>query len=109
MILDALRLILFAALLLGGLFFTVTAVLGANRFRFSLNRLHAAGMGDTLGLLLLALAAAVYAGFTVVTLKIFFLVAFFWLTSPVCGHLIGRLVRETEEKRLEVEAKEWKP
>ena len=106
--LEIMRLILFAALLLGGLFFQITALLGVNRFRFSLNRLHAAGMGDTLGLLLLALAAVVYDGFSAVTLKILFLVAFFWLTSPVCGHLIGRLVRETDEESFQAEAKEWK-
>ena len=107
--LEYARLALFGVLLLGGIFFQLTALLGVNRFRFSLNRLHAAGMGDTLGLLLFALAAVVYEGLSAVTLKILFIVAFFWLTSPVCGHLIGRLVRETEEARFEAEAKEWKP
>lgn len=100
---------LFAFLLLAGLFVQVTALLGVNRFHFALNRLHPAGMGDTLGLLLLALAAVVYAGFTWVTLKIFFIVLFFWITSPVCSHLIGQLVRETDENHYEAEAKEWKP
>ncbi len=107
--LEYVRLILFGLLLLGGLPMELTAVLCVNRFQFSLNRLHAAGMGDTLGLLLLALAAVVYAGFDAVTLKILLIVAFFWLTSPVCGHLIGRLVRETDEAHFEAEAKEWKP
>ena len=107
--LETARLILFGALLLAGLAIQAAAVLGVNRFRFSLNRLHAAGMGDTLGLGLMALAAAVYAGMDALTLKILFIVAFFWLTSPVCGHLIGRLVRETDEERFQAEAKEWKP
>ncbi len=106
--LEYIRLGLFGALLLAGLFIELTAVWGVNRFRFSVNRLHAAGMGDTLGLLLIGCAAAVYAGFSAATVKIALVVAFLWITSPVCTHLIGRLVRETEEEKLEAEAKEWK-
>lgn len=107
--LEYLRLIVFAVLLISGLIIQITAVVGVNRFKFAVNRMHPAGMADTLGLLLMALAAIVYAGFDAVTLKIIFVVGFFWLTSPVCSHLIGRLVRETDEKHFEAEAKEWKP
>ena len=107
--LEYLRLIVFAVLLISGLIIQITAVVGVNRFKFAVNRMHPAGMADTLGLLLMALAAIVYAGFDAVTLKIIFVVGFFWITSPVCSHLIGRLVRETDEKHFEAEAKEWKP
>ncbi|MBR1586192.1 MAG: monovalent cation/H(+) antiporter subunit G [Clostridia bacterium] len=106
--LEYLRLILFALLLMAGLIIQITAVLGVSRFRFSLNRIHAAGMGDTLGLMLICLAAIVYTGLDWIALKIALIVAFFWLTSPVCSHLIGRLIRETDQ-RLESEAKAWKP
>ena len=34
------------------------AVLGANRFGFIMNRVHAGGVGDTLGLFLIALSQA---------------------------------------------------
>ena len=85
---ETLRLALFAMLMAGGLIFEISAVFGANRFRFSLNRMHPAGMGDTLGLLLMALAMIVYTGFDWIALKI--------------------LVRETEEEQLKTEAKEWK-
>ena len=107
--LEYLRLFLFGILLLAGLIIQLTAVLGVNRFRFAVNRMHPAGMADTLGLLLMALAAVVYAGFDWITLKILLVVALFWITSPVCSHLIGRLVRETDEEHFEAEAKEWKP
>ena len=107
--LEYLRLAVFCVLLFSGLVIQLTALIGVNKFRFAVNRMHPAGMGDTLGLLLLALAAMVYAGFDGITLKILFVVGFFWLTSPVCSHLIGRLVRETDEKHFEAEAKEWKP
>lgn len=105
--LEYIRFAVFALLLLSGLFIEITAVVGVSRFRYSLNRIHAAGMGDTMGLLLIALAAIVYMGFDAVTLKIAFVVGFFWLTSPVCGHLIGRLVSETDE-HFDAEAKLWK-
>ena len=105
---ETLRFILFAGLLAAGFVIQFAALFGVSRFRFSLNRLHAAGMGDTLGLLLFVLAAVVYAGFSAVTLKFICIVAFFWITSPVCSHLIGRLVRETDEERFETEAEEWK-
>lgn len=104
---DTVRLIVFGALTILGLAIELTAVLGVNRFRYAMNRIHAAGMGDTLGLLLMALAAVVYHGFDAVTVKILLIVAFFWLTSPVCSHLIGRLIRETDED-FSKEAKEWK-
>ncbi len=106
--LEYLRLIVFAVLLISGLIIQITAVVGVNRFKFAVNRMHPAGMADTLGLFLMALAAIVYAGLDAVTLKIIFVVGFFWITSPVCSHLIGRLVRETDEKHFEAEAKEWK-
>ena len=107
--LEYLRLCLFGILLLAGLIIQLTAVLGVNRFRFAVNRMHPAGMADTLGLLLMALAAVVYSGFDWITVKILLVVALFWITSPVCSHLIGRLVRETDEEHFEAEAKEWKP
>ena len=106
---EYLRLGLFVVLLLAGLIIQLTAVIGVNRFRFAVNRMHPAGMADTLGLMLMALAAVVYAGFSWLTLKILLVVALFWITSPVCSHLIGRLVRETDEEHFEAEAKEWKP
>ena len=107
--LEYLRLGLFGVLLLAGLIIQLTAVIGVNRFRFAVNRMHPAGMADTLGLMLMALAAVVYAGFSWLTLKILLVVALFWITSPVCSHLIGRLVRETDEEHFEAEANEWKP
>ena len=105
--LEYIRFGIVAVLLLAGLLVEVTAVLGVSRFRYSLNRIHAAGMGDTMGLLLIALAAIVYLGLNAVTVKIIFIVGFFWLTGPVSGHLIGRLVSETDE-HFDAEAKLWK-
>lgn len=105
--LEYLRFILFALLLISGLTIQITAVIGVNRFRYSINRIHAAGMGDTLGLLLISAAAILYTGWDDKTMKIIFILAFFWLTSPVAGHLLGRLVSETDE-HFHAEAELWK-
>jgi len=104
---EYLRFALFAMLLAGGLLIQLTAVFGANRFRYSINRIHAAGMGDSLGVFLFFAAAIVYTGWDDKTLKIIAIMAFLWLTSPVSGHLLGRLVSETDEQ-FRAEAELWK-
>ena len=105
---EQIRLILFAVLLVGGLAVQITAAAGINRFRFSVNRMHPAGMGDSLGLLLITLAAILYTGLNAASLKILLIPAVYWITSPVCTHLVSRMVRETQKDEMKTEAKEWK-
>ena len=45
------RTVIAAVLLLFGFFMFGTAVLGVYKFRYVLNRMHAAALGDTLGIL----------------------------------------------------------
>ena len=80
-----------AALLLGGLVSFAAAVTGVHRFGFVMNRMHAAGIGDTLALFLVAAACAVSAGFTFDSLKLVLLVFFMWFTSPVSTHFLGQV------------------
>ena len=49
------------------------AVLGANRFGFIMNRVHAGGVGDTLGLFLIALSIILGDGFHMGELKLCFI------------------------------------
>lgn len=91
MIWEWIRFIIAAALLLTGLVFEVLAVFGVNRFNKALNRIHAAAMGDTLAILFVILGLIVMRGFSMDSLKLFLVVLFFWLASPVSGHMIGRL------------------
>ncbi|MBR5742265.1 MAG: monovalent cation/H(+) antiporter subunit G [Clostridia bacterium] len=96
----------FAALLLGGsVFFFLTAAFGVNKknFAFVLNRLHAAGIGDTLGLLLAVLGVAVAAGIGWHLLKLFLIIVFMWFTSPVAAHLLAETELFTTSHRLETE------
>ena len=62
--LEWIRFILTAALMLCGLFILFTATVGVYKFDHVLSRMHAAALGDTLGLLfcLMALAISGFAG-----------------------------------------------
>ncbi len=88
---DVVRLIACILLTGAGLGCLVSGVVGVYRFKYALNRLHAAALFDTVGILLMALGVIVATGFTLASAKILAVVAFLWLTSPVSGHLIGRM------------------
>lgn len=89
--LEWLRFIVAALLILGGLVFVVSSVVGVYRFKYVLNRMHAAALGDTLGILLIVLGLAVINGLNLTSLKALLLVVLWWLSSPVASHLISRL------------------
>ena len=104
--LDWLRFALGAVLMLGGLFVLLSGVLGLFRFRFSLSRIHAGALIDTIGILLTLGGLIVALGFTLTSLKLLVVIAFLWCTSPVASHLIGRLevtVTEKPERSMAVE------
>ena len=88
---EWIRFFITAALLLLGLFSFVSAVAGVYRFGYVMNRMHAAGIGDTLGLLCVILAMAVSSGINMDTLKLLLLVFFMWFTSPVSTHFLGQV------------------
>ncbi len=71
-----------------GLFFIVSSVIGNFRFKFALNRMHSAALGDTLGLLGVVLGMCFYHGLNATTVKLLAIVALVWITSPVASHLI---------------------
>lgn len=89
--LEWLRFGVTALLLAGGITILVTAVIGVYKFDYVLNRMHAAAMGDTLGLLFCLLGLIVSASDIWTALKFLLIIAFLWLASPVSSHLIARL------------------
>ena len=91
MVWEWIRFFLVAGLLLVGMFFEALAVFGVQKFKKALNRMHAAAMGDTLGVLFIFLGLMVMRGFTMDSLKLFLVILFFWMASPVSGHMISRL------------------
>ena len=90
-VLEWIRFLLGALLLLSGTFFIVSSVIGNYRFRYVLARMHAAGLGDTLGILLLFAGIAILCGFSVFTLKLLLIILLLWATSPVASHLIMQM------------------
>ena len=94
-----------AAFLFSGLFMFITAAIGVNRFRRALNRIHAAAMGDTLGILFMILGLVIWNGFGFASLKLLLVVLFFWIASPVAGHMISRLEVTTDKDLGEIEVK----
>jgi multicomponent Na+:H+ antiporter subunit G len=88
---DIVRLIACILLTGAGIGCLVSGVVGVFRFKYALNRLHAAAILDTVGILLMLLGVIVATGFTFTSAKILVVIAFLWLTSPVSGHLIGRM------------------
>ena len=89
--LDWIRFALSAVLTLGGLFCLLSGVVGVYKFRYALSRVHAAALIDTVGILLMLLGVICATGLTMTSAKILVVIAFLWMTSPVCGHLIGRM------------------
>ena len=90
MTLEWIRFFAVAVLLLGAVLSFLSAVAGVFRFGFVMNRIHAAGIGDTLGLFCTALALGIAAGPSMHLLKLVLLVPFLWFTSPVSTHFVGQ-------------------
>jgi multicomponent Na+:H+ antiporter subunit G len=80
-------------LLLLGAFFMLVAAAGVIRFPDFYTRLHAAGIGDTLGqsLILLGLALPVFAvGFGQVAFKLLLIMLFVFVFNPTATHALAR-------------------
>ena len=73
-----------------GIFVFAVAVLGWYRFHYTLNRMHAAALADTLGTALVMIGLMILGIDIFHILKLFLVVAFLWITSPVSSHLISK-------------------
>lgn len=102
MALEWIRFVISAGCLLTGLVFMVLAVFGVNRFHRALNRMHAAAMGDTLGIFFVFVGLMLMRGFSMDSLKLFLVILLFWLAGPVSGHMISRLEAMTDENLGEI-------
>lgn len=87
-----------AALLLLGTAIFLFEMIGVFRFKYVLNRMHAAAMGDTLGIGCCILGLIVMNGLNLASLKLFLVIVFLWFSSPVSSHLIARLEVTTDEE-----------
>lgn len=85
-----------AALITAGILVLLLSITGVFKLKFALNRIHFAGMTDTLGLFLIIAGLMVASGFTYTSLKLLAILCFLWFTSPVCSHFLGKLEYETD-------------
>ncbi len=92
------RFIIGAALLLVGLAVFIIEMIGVFRFRYVMNRMHAAAMGDTLGIGCTLLGLIIINGANLTSLKLACIIVFLWFSSPTSSHLIARLELTTDEE-----------
>lgn len=93
------------ALLLSGVAIFLIEMVGVFRFKYVLNRMHAAAMGDTLGIGFCLLGLIIMSGLNFTSLKLLLVIIFLWFSSPASSHLIARLevtTNEDEEDHYEV-------
>jgi multicomponent Na+:H+ antiporter subunit G len=85
--------VLSAALLVGGSLAVIAGGVGVLRLPDLYTRLHAAGVTDTLGALLILSGLAVHAGWSIVTVKLVLTLLLLWATSPVASHALARAAK----------------
>ena len=96
-ILEWIRFLAGVLLLLTGLGIFLLELFGVFKFSYVLNRMHAAAMGDTLGLGACLTGLILLSGWNITSVKLALVVIFLWLASPVASHLISRLEVITNE------------
>lgn len=98
---SVVRFIFGAAFIVIGVFFSIVSVLGTFRFKYVLNRMHSAAMGDTLAIFFVLVGLIIFSGISFASLKLAVIIVFFWLASPVSSHLISNLTASVDRKRAE--------
>ena len=94
---DWIRLILGCIFLIIGLVIFFTELFGVFHFHYVLNRMHAAAMGDTLGIASCLIGLIIFSGFNFTSLKLLLIIIFLWFASPVSSHVLARLEVATNE------------
>lgn len=102
--LEIIRNIAAVILISVGVFFEIVSVIGIFRFKFVLNRMHSAAMGDTLAILAILLGLIILTGFSFTSLKIAVIILFFWIAGPVSSHLLANLVKTVDKTEVEEQA-----
>ena len=97
MVLEWIRFLAGAVCMAAGLVFYIIQFIGVFRFKYVLNRMHAAAMGDTLGILFVFAGLILIRGFSMASFKLLLVILFFWTAGPVSGHMISRLEAMTDE------------
>jgi len=84
--------------IIAGLIVLIIEICGISKMKYVLNRMHAAAMGDTMGIFLMMLGACFYQGADFTSVKIALVVILFWIASPVSSHMTALLESYTNDK-----------
>ena len=84
-----LRSVITAVFLLAGCFFIITAAIGTVRFPDFYSRIHPAGKSDTLGQAMILTGLMIYEGFSLVSLKLLFIIIFILVVNPTTTHALA--------------------
>lgn len=95
---EWIRLIIGSVFLAIGMVFFFTELFGVFHFKYVLNRMHAAAMGDTLGISSCLIGLMIFSGLNFTTLKMLLVIVFLWFASPVSSHVLSRLEAATNER-----------
>ena len=76
-------------LILGGAGFSIVGAIGILRFPEFWSRLHAVSVSDSAGMILLLAGMAMQSGFSLITVKVFLIGVFLFLTGPTATHAVA--------------------
>lgn len=85
-------------LLLSGSFLGISGAIGLIRFPDFFSRVHAASLTDTLCAMLIISGLALQAGWSLVTLKLLFILLLLWYSSPAAGYALVKAAHHTKLK-----------
>lgn len=98
---EWIRFLIGSLFILTGIVIFFTELFGVFHFKYVLNRMHAAAMGDTLGISACLIGLMIFSGLNFTTLKLFLIIVFLWFASPVSSHVLAKLEAATNEKLTE--------
>jgi multicomponent Na+:H+ antiporter subunit G len=82
----------------GGAFFLIVGGIGILRLPDFYARLHAAGVTDTGGAILILLGLMIQSGLTAATVKLALVLFFFLITSPTSAHALANAAFSANER-----------
>lgn len=95
------KLIISGVLITAGVVFFLISAIGVLRLPDFLARLHASGIGETLGMILFSLGIIIYLGFSLVAVKVLIIFIMLSLVNPVGTHLIGKAALWNDSSNME--------
>ena len=84
------RIIITAICLIIGCFFIFVSAIGIVRFPDFFSRIHPAGKADTMGQTMVLIGLIVYEGFTLVSVKLLFIIIFIFIANPTATHALAK-------------------